>query len=242
MSYFKKILFAHSIILISLFFYSCGTKHSIRDNVIYRDANFTYNHLMNNGIVIGGIASYKIILTNNERSQYSSLLSTVLIEQLKDVHIINTLQLMNKIGKENYFSIMKDFVVEQMLMNEDMQIIRESMTEIAYIILAYIEDENISNESYTENTADDHGKYKTVYKTTRSLAVEFQIYDVLEEKLVWSNIIYNETVKTNSRTDDNFLGIVVGDVISGAVVTIDREEVLEEIYEKFAEDLAKIQY
>ena len=241
MNYLKKILFAHLIIIISLLLYSCGTKHFIRADVIYKDDNFSYNHLIKNAVVVGGIASQKIIITNNERSQYSSLLSTILIEQLSDVHIIDTSQLMNEIGKENYFSIMKNFVVEQMLTNEDMQIIRESMPEIAYIILAYIENESTSNESYTENTADDHGKYKTVYKTTRSLAVEFQIYDVLEEKLVWSNIIYNETVKTNSRTDDNFLGVVVGDVISGAFVTIDREDMLEEIYEKFAEDLVKIQ-
>jgi len=238
MNYFKKVLFAHLIIMISLLLCSCGTKHFISNNVIYKDDNFSYNQLVNNGVVIGGIASQKIIITNNERSQYSSLLSTILIEQLNEAHIINTSQLMDKIGKESYFSIMKKFVVEQMLMNEDMQVIRESMPDIAYIVLVYVEDENISNESYTDY---DEGKYETFYQTTRSLDVEFQIYDLLKEQLVWNSIIYNEAVETQSRTDDSFLGVVVGDAISGGIITIDREDVLEEIYEKFAEDLAKIE-
>lgn len=238
MNYLKKIFSAQSIIIISLLLYSCGTKHSIRNDVIYKDDNFSYNNLMNNGVVIGGIASQEINFTNNERIRYNSHLSTNLIEQLKDVHIINTSQLMDKIGKENYFSIMKEFDVEQKLMNQDMQVIRESMPEIGYIILAYIENENISDKSYTENR---DGKYKTVHKTTYSLAAEFQIYDVLKKQLVWKNIIYNEAVKTKSRTEDSFFEVVMGDVISGTFVTIEREEVLEEIYEKFAEDLAKIQ-
>ncbi len=241
MNYFKKILFALSIIIISLLLCSCGTKHSISDNIIYKDDNFSYNHLMSNGVIIGGIASQEIDFTNNERLQYNSHLSTIMIKELKDVHIINTLQLKGKIGKDNYYSIIKEYDTEQMLSNEDMRVINESIPEIEYIIFAYIENEYISNESYTESTADDKGKYKTVYKTTYSLALEFQIYDLYQEQMVWNNIMYNEAVKTQDRTEDSFLGVVTGDVMSGAFVEIDREDVLEEIYEKFAEDLAEIQ-
>ena len=240
MNYLNKILFAHSIIIISLLVCSCGTKHSISDNIIYMDDNFSYYHLMNGGVVIGGIASQEINFTNDERSQYNSHLTTIMIKELKDVRIINTLQLMGKIGTEYYFSIMKEYDAEQMLSNEDMHVIKESIPEIEYIIFVYIENENISNDSYTERTADVEGKYKTVFKTTYSLAAEFQIYDLSREQLVWNNIMYNEAVKTQDRTEDSFLGIVVGDVFSSAFVTIEREEVLEEIYEKFAEDLAKI--
>ena len=128
-----------------------------------------------------------------------------------------------------------------MLSNEDMRVINESIPEIEYIIFAYIENEYIGNESYTESTADDKGKYKTVYKTTYSLAAKFQIYDLFREQLVWNNIMYNEAVKTQNREEDSFFGVVTGDVMSSAFVEIDREDVLEEIYEKFADDLAEIQ-
>jgi hypothetical protein len=241
MNYFKIVLSAHSIVIISLLLCSCGTKHSIKDEFIYKDDNFTYHHLMNNGLVVGGVASQNIFITNDERIQYGSHLSTIIIKEHKDLNIINTSQLMYKIGKENYFSIMKYFDVNKILGNENMRVIKELFPEFEYIILTYIENEYIRNESHTEETADDEGKYKTVYKTTYSLAVEFQIYDVFKEQLVWNNILYNEAVKTQSRTEDSFLGVVIGDAMSGAYVTIDREDVLEEMYEKFAEDLVKLE-
>jgi hypothetical protein len=241
MNYFKKILFAHSIIIISLLLCSCGTKHSISDNVIYKDDDFSYNQLKNGGVVIGGIASQRINFTREERIEYNSHLSTIMIKELKDVRIINTSQLVGKIGGKNYVGIMEDFDGEKMLTNEDIRVIKESISEIEYIIFAYIDSENTRNESYTEQTADDKGKYKTVYKTTYSLAAEFQIYDLSREQMVWNNIMYNEAVKTQDRTEDSFFGVVTGDVISSAFVEIDREDVLEEIYEELAEVLAEIQ-
>ncbi len=239
MNYFKKILFAHSFIIISLLLCSCGTKHSISDNIIYKDDNFSYNQLMNGGVVIGGIASQEINFTREERIQYNSHLSTIMIKELKDIRIINTLQLMGKIGKDNYYSIIKEYDTKQMLSNEDMRVIKESIPEIEYIIFAYIENEYINNESYTESTSDDKGKYKTVYKTTYSLALEFQIYDLFQEQIVWNNIMYNEAVKTQDRTEDSFLGVVIGDILSEYYVTIDREYYLEEIYEVLSEVLVE---
>ena len=241
MNYFKKILFALSIIIISLLVCSCGTKHSISDNIIYKDDSFSNNQLMNGGVVIGGLASREINFSNEERIEYNSHLTAIAIKEFENVRVINTLQLKGKIGKDNYYSIIKEYDIEQMLSNEDMRVINESIPEIEYIIFAYIENEYISNESYTESTADDKGKYKTVYKTTYSLALEFQIYDLSREQMVWNNIMYNEAVKTQNREEDSFFGVVTGDVMSSAFVEIDREDVLEEIYEKFADDLTEIQ-
>ena len=40
---------------------------------------------------------------------------------------------------------------------------------------------------------------------------------------------------------DGFFDSLVGDAIDVGFVTIDREDVLEEIYEQFADDLGKIE-
>ena len=240
MNYFEKILSAHSILIISLLLYSCGTTHSISDNVIYKDDNFGYNQLMNGGVVIGGIAAKEVYFTNDERIEYNSHLTDIAIKEFKDVRVINTLQLMGKIGTDHYFSIMKEYDAKQMLSNEDMRIIKESIPEIEYIIFVNIRNENTSSDSYTERTADSEGKYKTVYKTTYSLAAEFKIYDLSREQMVWNNIMYNEAVKTQDRTEDSSTDVVIGDLMSGVFVNIDREDVLEEIYEELAEVLAEI--
>jgi hypothetical protein len=234
-------LFVHLVAIISFLLCSCFTKHYISDNVIYKDDSFSYNQLMNGGVVIGGITSKQINFTREERIEYNSHLSTIMIKELKDVRVINTLQLMGKMGTDNYYSIMKKYDAELMLSNEYMRVIKESIPEIEYIIFAYIKSENISNNSYTESTANSEGKYKTVFKTTYSLAAEFQIYDLSREQMVWKSTMYNKAVKTQDRTEDSSIGVVVGDIMSSVFVEIDREDVLEEIYEEFAEGLAEIQ-
>ncbi|MFC2093990.1 hypothetical protein ACFLSH_00035 [Bacteroidota bacterium] len=240
MNYINKILFVHSIIIF-LLLCSCGTTHSIKDNVIYKDDSFSYNQLKNGGVVIGGIASQRINFTREERIEYNSHLSTIMMKELKDVSVINTLQLTGKIGKGNYYSIIKEYETEQMLSNEDMRVIKDSIPQIEYIIFVYIESENIRNNSYTESTANSEGKYKTVFKTTYSLAAEFQIYDLSREQMVWKSTMYNKAVKTQDRTEDSSIGVVVGDIMSSVFVEIDREDVLEELYEELAEGLAEIQ-
>jgi hypothetical protein len=110
-----------------------------------------------------------------------------MFKELKDVHIISTSLFINKIGKENYFSIIKEFNFKREISNEDLSVIKEAIPEKEYIIFAYIVSEDTKNESYTEKTADEEGKYKTVYKTTYSLVAEFQIYDLSGKR--WFGII-----------------------------------------------------
>jgi len=236
----QKVLFTPTIVIMSLYVYSCGTTHSIRDDIIYKDDNFNYNQLMNSGVVIGGIASHEINFTNDERIQYNSQFTTSMLKELKDVHIISNSQFINKIGKENYFSIMEEFDFEREISKEDMVVIKESIPEKEYIIFAYIDSENTIDESYTEQTTDKEGKYKTIYKTTYTLAVEFQIYDLFREQMVWNNMLFNEAVKTQNREEDSLFGVVTGDVMSSAIFEIDREDVLAKIYEIFAQDLSEV--
>jgi hypothetical protein len=141
---------------------------------------------------------------------------------------------MDKIGKESYFAIMNQYDVEQKLMGKDMRVIRDSIPEIAYIIPACIKNETASNTSYTEDTANDEGKYKTVNESTRSLTVEFQIYDVFQEKMVQNTRIFDEARRTGTSYADNSGGVVMDDLIFGGFRRVEHEDVLDEIYEKFA--------
>ena len=175
------------------------------------------------------------------RKAQTSNIPSKWIKEFKDVRVINTLQLMGKIGTDHYFSIIKEFDAWPKLSNEDMRVIKDSIPQIEHIIFVFIENEYISNDSYTESTKDSEGNYNTVFKTTYSLSAEFQIYDLSREQMVWNNIMYNEAVKTQERAEDSSIGVVVGDIMSGVFVEIDREDVLEEIYEKFAEDLIKLE-
>ena len=72
----------HCFILLSILLFSCSSGRHIRNDIIYKDASFNYDHLMNNGMIIAGISSQLIILNSEERLKYSSILSNVLLKEL----------------------------------------------------------------------------------------------------------------------------------------------------------------
>ena len=250
MNYFKKkITFLLSCIILSILLFSCGARHCIKVDVTYKDDNFSYDHLKENGMVVGGTTSHFIYLTGEERIQYSSILSNILLEKLKDVHtihLVHTMQLINVIGKENYFKIMENFDEEKGFRKETIDLMRDSIPDTRYILLASIENENIIDNSFEEYIEDDEGKkqLKTDYKKTYLLTVEFRIYDLFREQTVWNNLIYNEAEKTESRTTqtgcvEGCIDNIIQDILFGSPAEIGREEVLAKICEKLAENLSK---
>ena len=245
----RKILFGPIIIITVIIFYSCGASHSIAERVIYKDTSFTYNSLKKNEVAIGGIASQQLTLTDNERFKYSSQFSTMMIEELKDVesiNIINTTQLIQQIGRENYFDIMKEFDVEQKLIAEAMVFIKEEIPEIDYIIIANIENENIIDRSDSYKVRDEEGEVKnrTDYQKRYYITVEFLIYDFSQLEMILNILMYNKAQRSESRTTEtgcveSCITSAIQFVLFGSPAEISRREVLAEIFKKFAARLAK---
>ncbi len=248
MNNLNKIIFTHFYIIITILFLSCGAKHYLKDEEIYKANNFSYNNLTNNGLIIGGISSQVIQLTNEERIEYSSILSNVLLEELKDVHkinIISSVQLIEKLGTANYFDIMENFDIGQELTIENIRFIGNSIPNIKYILLAYIENENIIDRSFDKYIEDEDGrKLETDYEKIYLLTIDFQIYDISQEKIVWNNVIYNEAERSETRTTEtgcfeSCMGGIIQTILFGPPAEINREEVIAKTVEKFAENLSK---
>ena len=94
------------LVILSLLLSSCGASHQLTDESRYQTDDFRYNNLKSNELVIGGISSLNVEISREDRIQYSSMLSNLVLEQLKDVHtirLVNTMQMVNKVGKQNYF-------------------------------------------------------------------------------------------------------------------------------------------
>lgn len=250
MNYLKKFTVISSLIIISIILCTCSASHYLRDNVAYLDDDFTYNHFRNNGIIIGGVSSQLINLSVEDRMKYSSLLSNKMLESLKDAHdirIMNTLQFVHEIGKENYFEIMDYYDQEKTIGKETIQFIRDSIPNVNYILFAYIENENIIDNSFDQLVKNHEGKdeIETEYQKTYLLTIEFYVYDIPKEKLVMNSIIYNQAEQSETRTTstgcfESCVENIISDILFGEAAEIDREEVLAKIYEKFAKDLVKI--
>jgi hypothetical protein len=249
MKYLKEYLTAISSILLAFILLSCGASHHLSSNTPYKDESFHYPLLKKNGMIVAGVSSQQIKLSYEDRIKYGSALSNVLLDKLKDVHLIhitNTDQLINRMGKLQYFDMMESFDQKKILNMEIMSQLKDSIPDAEYILLGYIENENIMDESIDETIKDEEGKEKlqTEYKKIYILTVEFQIYDLSQEKKVWSNIIYNqaehsETRETRTGCMESCIDNLFLNILQGEPAEISRDEVLVRIYEKLAKDLSK---
>lgn len=244
-----------TIIFIFLFvnIFSCGTKHSLRDNIIYKYDHFSAEYLNQNTFIVGGISSGLIHLNDEERLYYGSLLTDVLLKKggkkADSISVISTNHFGDRIGKDRYTGMMKMFDEKKKLNKETMQFLSKNIPDATFILLAYIDNEDIVNESFEEKIKDEDGKeeLQITYKKRYYLTVEFQIYDILLEKMVLNNSISNvakRTVKKTKQPFDGFLNLVE-EVFEDErqppdPAKIKREDVLKKIFEKFAEDLSKM--
>jgi len=250
MNNIKKFTLTYISILFSIIICSCGASHHLRDDIIFKANDFNYGNLKNNGLIIGGISSQLINLSPEKRVKYSSILSNVFLEKLKGahrIHILNTSQFIDRIGKEKFFDTMAYFDTEKTITPDMVDFLRDTLPEAKYILFAHIENENIIDNSFEKYIENEEGEeeLETEYEKTYLLTMEFQMYDLVQEKLVLNNIIYNQAKQTETRTTrtgclESCIDQITNSILFGEPAEIDREEVLAKISEKFAKDLVKI--
>jgi hypothetical protein len=91
----KRICSTIFLIIVSILLFSCGASHRLKDESIYQANDFSFTQLWNQDLIIGGVSSWEIDITPENRIKYSSILSNIILEDLKDVHkidLINTMQ------------------------------------------------------------------------------------------------------------------------------------------------------
>ena len=247
MKILTRIIIISFLVVIFVFCLYCGASHNIHRNIIYKESDFCISKLQNNGLIVGGICSYTCDLTREERIKDGSSIFNILLEKLKDAHTIqmmNVLQLIDNIGKEKYFSMMEAYDKRRMFDATSMQSIKDSVDQMQYFLVAYIENENIIDESYDEYIEDEQGdeRIETEYEKTYILTVEFQIFDLSRKEMVWRSQLYNRAVNCESRTTrsgcvDGCMDNIIQTILFGEPAEINKEEVLAKIIEAFAKEL-----
>jgi hypothetical protein len=245
MAYLKALLFT----LVSTILIGCGASHHVREDNIYRDPDWTYADIKQNGMSIAGISSQVIQLSDEERFKYSMEISNILLEELKDAHkisITNTAQLIAKIGTSDYYSIMRTFDREKIVEKATYDLLGSAVSDNRYILFAYIENENIIDNSYEQPVENEEGveEIETEHKKTYLLSVDFRLYDLQLEKMVWNSVIFNQAENTESRTTrsgcfESAIDALFQNILFGEPAEIDREEVLAKIADKLADGLEK---
>jgi hypothetical protein len=230
-------------------FLTCGARHKLVDDLVFKDEGFTYENLKKNGLIVGGMSTDVIEVSRKDRLEYSSTFSKVLMETLTDVSMIkitNPMQLIDNMGQVQYFTMLEDFDNQKALSREWADSLSTILPDVRYILFAYIVNENIVDESYdyVEVSEEREDYNQREYKKTYYITVDFLLYDLLRKELVWENSIFNQAQRTESRSTqtgcfESCVSDIVQQILFGEPAEISREEVFVKIVEKFAEDIAK---
>lgn len=232
----------------ALLLMSCGASHSVQDEGISKDIGFGYEKLRGKALLIAGISSQRVTLSMEERVRLGGEMSNMLIEKLKgahDIRITGTRMLVSRMGLPAYADVMSACDAGEMLTADGMRAIAGADAGDAYILLAYIVNENVTD--YSHDRVIQSGKkeqVETEYEKQYFLSVDFQLYDVKHEKMVWSNVVYNEAERTESRTTEtgcmeSCMSSLIDAILFGPPAEISREEVLDEIVERCVENLTR---
>jgi hypothetical protein len=237
-------------LVIPLLFWGCGAGHKLVGETIFVDDNFTYNNLKENGLIVGGIATDVIALSRKDRVDYNTTFSKVLLEKLKDVSrikLITPRQLIESMGSESYFTMMKGFDYEKTLFVEWADAINNKLPKVRYILFAYIVNENIVDVSHDYEIEDPDGEIsqETEYEKTYYITVDFLMYDLFQKEIVCENSIFNKAQQTETRTSgtgcvESCLNSIIQAILFGQPAEISREEVFVKIVEKYTEEIARL--
>ncbi len=238
------ICLAAAVLVIS----SCGPSHGLRDEHIEQDVRFGFDKLRGSSLLVAGVASEQPLFAAEERVRTGGMLSNMLIEKLGGAHgirIVGSGQLVGSMGLDAYGGLMTRVDREGGLMHEDLPVLRDAVGEFDYILLAYITNENVIDfEDERTVPTKDGSERETEYEKRFYLTIDFQIYEVKHEKMVWSNVIYNEAVNTETRSTpsgcvESCFSSLLQTILFGTPAEISREEVLDEMVERFAENLQR---
>lgn len=245
----KYLAAAFSVTAAAILLASCGASHQLRDERMEQDVKFGFEKLRGHSLLVAGIATQSPALAPEERARTGSMISNMLIEHLEgahDIRITGAGQLISAMGLESYTDLMTDVDREAGLSHEDLPLIEAAVGSFNYILLALIVNENVidyQDEEYVQSAGDT--ELRTDYEKRYYLTVDFQLYDTKHEKMVWSNVIYNEAKNTESRTTptgcvESCMSNLIQAVLFGSPAEISREEVLDEMVERFTQNLKHV--
>ena len=229
---------------------SCGPKVDF----LKQAPGFDYAALKGGRVVIGGVTSTVVPPDSAAtlREPLTQTLETLLLEERPDLQLRPTKSLYSALGQDRYDTVLDDF--------EDSGEIRQAKLaaldsligrETRYIILARIEDEEVSYDQSSTTDSDTDAETRT-WTTTLKIRIAFHIYDLQSARPVWSATFTGKDDEENTYKESDGDGNLLGSLVSGLVESLlglrgdddyppppGEDEILNGIFVKFASSLPR---
>lgn len=223
---------------------SCGPSSSVYDDRIEQDLGFGYDDLKKGSLLVAGISATPGYFGAQERARLGGTLANLLLAALHGapgLHIIGPGTVVQRLGLDSYDDMMRGIDEEGGLSRQYLPVLDSVAPDIRHVLVAYVTNENVMDFA-DEHYSEDGEEVTTDYEKRFYLTVDFQLYDIRYEKMVFSHIVHNEAMRSESRTTstgcvEGCMQSVLQNLLFGTPAELNREEVLSEMVERFAERL-----
>jgi len=224
--------------------------------------SFTYETAIQSRFIIGGVASSVTPLNDMARVRFGDLMGRAFAEEKPELAIVRVGLLIKALGHETYEQILDEYRETGVLDAGDVAQLRHAFPDARYLMFVRIEQDNVrQNHDQTETDVADSpedakkGDYDQVQvdvslNTTREMGATLSIYDLKQDVLAWSGYVSGSETNSNdsSRTFnkdkrwkeelvDVFVDTLIGLNSGEYPASPSQDEVLEDIFEGFAENM-----
>jgi len=224
--------------------------------------SFTYEAVMQDQLVIGGVVSTMDELSGIERIRYGDMLARELVDEHNKIQIIPAGLVLKTMGAAWYQHWLDGYMLTGVVDSSDAVMIHRALPHARYLMLSRIEHHEI-NQSHSESETDvadseedrKKGEYEFVrvnvsLNTSRQMGATLMIYDLHQGLLAWSGYIRNRDINSNSasRTFDKhnrwreeltaaFVDALIEENRNSYPSPPSQEQVLRGIFAGFAEHM-----
>ena len=173
---------------------------------LYQDPSFTQASIMQGGIGVAGIAGAGK-LTQAQSISLSETISSALSAKFGRIRVAPAGQFVRALGMPRYRSMLHYLKNTGVVRQSDLALIKKHILHLRYVVFARMINtgitENTSN-NYTPAQTDSDGNVispatsETDASSTQSIRVFFMIYDLYQNRVVWSGYLDNSGDSINS--------------------------------------------
>ena len=246
-----KVVLKSATIVSFLLFSACATKVI----GLQADPSFTYNEVVEKRMAIGGVVHTLSTLNNQERLLYSEIIRSRFAEQRPGYFILSTGVIVDKLGKERYSLMVKEYRTLGMVSERWISTIAEFTDGFGYVVFARILEDAAKSDRTRADNYDDEKKLLLGYTITaerrRTMTVALEIFSLETKAAVWGGSVTKSA--SNSRDykiDTRDTASTVIDVLGGIMRPEEerypypsmptRTQVLRSIFSGFGENLPEL--
>jgi len=163
---------------------------------LYRDPSFTYASVQQHNIGVVGVVSVPRKLSHREQTACAGLLHAALVEKYPGMDIMPAGDAVRAIGVSSYRKMMRYYRENGVVQSRYLAALQRHVTHMRYLVFARILEDRVTHSRQTYEQP--HNTDEIDFRTTLSLTVHLDVYDVALRRIVWSGSVANSTSHANS--------------------------------------------